>query len=433
MAVKENIDYLKENFGLRPFLLFFRNFFLTILLFSPLFIYVGLVSLNEILIPNDKSPFTIWSGKDPKTEIIITWETTQPEASHVWLGSTSGSLEFRPESDDQEVNIHRVEISGLHPGTKYYYKVGVNSDPLVYRGGMSTFTTAPKTSNVDFNFALYSDSQQIFGLGWHDKIGRALGSRNDLAFVGNVGDLCQEWNCQEDWNQFFQEGQPFMGSTVFVPIIGNHDGYYPDDDPEGDDHHYLRYFGTSSGYSIADANEPLFNYAFSYSNAHFLIAEISKGGDEDPTVLRNKNHDIWMNATLAENQDKTFRVLMFHRQVFSSCGMNDRLINRIVPIAEKYNVSIVFYGHHHHYERFLYNGITYVDLGGGGVYQTDSGFNPSPYTRIINIGPSYTFVSVNVNNMTVQTLSPDNDVIDSFVLQAQNNKAVLIEEGGVAL
>ena len=127
---------------------------------------------------------------------------------------------------------------------------------------------------------------------------------------------------------------------------------------------------------------------------------------------------------------KTFRILVFHRQVFSSDANSGHLVNRIVPIAEKYNISVVIYGHNHHYERFLYNGVTYILHASGGVMSTDSGMNAgTPNTKAFNMGASYSVFSVNSTHLVGQTLSPDNDLIDSFTLKAENSKAVLVEGG----
>lgn len=428
MSIKNNFKYIRENLSLRTIIIFIRNFFLTILLLSPLLIYLGGSSLYEISLSNENHPFTIWNGKDPKTEIIITWETSQSESSAVWLGKESNLLSLVYNGDGAGVKVHRVELNSLELGTKYYYRVGVNSEPLLFHGPLSSFTTAPDDENKEFKFALYSDSQQLFGIGSHDRIVKALEGYNDLAFVGNIGDLCQEWDHQGDWNLFLLESRSFMSQTIFVPVLGNHDGWYGES--EGHENKYKKYFGIATDSNIADENHTLFNYTFSYSNTQFIVAEISKEEDEDPTKIRNVNHDIWLNSTLANCQDKTFRILMFHRQVFSSNGMNTRLIDRIVPIVEKYNISMVIYGHTHHYERFLYNGVTYLLLASGGVMPTDTGINPAtPYTKSFNMGTSYTFFSVSTNNLTVKTITPDNDIIDSFVLKAENSKAVLLAGG----
>ena len=431
MTVKENLNYMRENFNLKTILIFLRNLSLTLLLLSPILIYLGVSSLHEIYLPNENFPYTIWCGKDPKTEIIITWETPEKEPSVVWLGNSSNNLNLVYKGDLEGIKLHRVELSGLEPGTKYYYRVGVNSETPIFHGPLSSFTTAPNDENYEFRFALYSDSQQIFGIGAHGRIAKTLGTYDDLAFVGNIGDVCQEWDHQGNWNQYLLESRAYMSKTTFVPVLGNHDGWYGE--TEERENKYKKYFGIATDPNFIDDNHSLFNYTFSYSNVQFIIGEIARTSDEDPTKIRNNNHDIWLNSTLAMCQDKTFRILMFHRHVFSSYEMNIRLINRIVPIVEKYNISMVIYGHTHHYERFLYNGVTYLLLASGGVIPTDTGINPgTPYTKAFNMGASYTQIYVSNKYLTVKTLSPDNDIIDSFILMAKNSKAVLLEpDGGI--
>jgi len=429
MSSKESVEYLKENLNIRAFLIFFRNFGLTLLLITPIFAYVGISSLREISLSNDKYPFTFWNGKDPKTEIVIVWETVENESSAVWLGKSSDNLNLIYDGDAGGVQLHRVELSGLEPGTQYYYRVGVASTPPNYIGNINSFKTAPNSENTEFKFALIGDSQQIFGIGAHERIAQTVGALEDLAFVGTLGDIAQESDHQGNWNQYLMEAQAFMSGTAYAPLMGNHDGWYGEKYSENK---YKKYFGFATDPIYADDKHTLFNYTFSYSNTQFIIAEIAKGDDEKLDRSRNINHDKWLNATLAASQDKTFRILMLHRQVFATDAFNTDLINRIVPIAEKYKVSMVIYGHFHHYERFLYDNVTYLLQACGGVMPTDTGINPTtPYTKAFSMGAFYTHFAINTTHIVARTLTPDNDLIDMFALKNDNSRAVLVEGGGM--
>ncbi|MHA1292337.1 MAG: fibronectin type III domain-containing protein [Promethearchaeota archaeon] len=410
-------DYITK----KNFLKFIKKICLTILILSPIIVFILGMYFFQLSFPDEKDPFVQWSGHDPRTEAIITWETEKKEKSTVWYGLEKNDLKYN-ETDDERVKIHIVKLEGLQPETKYFYRVGVDGDDPIYRSDVFSFETAPNDTDTDFSFIAYSDSQQFFGIGWHKRICDAIAGHDDLSFVVDVGDLCQNWDYKPDWNQFFTEAHVYMQEVPFVPCMGNHDGYYPDEDPKAEKHWYEQYFGATN--SSCDPHS--FYYSFNWSNTLFVIGEISKGEDEDPTLERNIRHDRWLNKTLARGQDKAFRILMFHRQLFSAEDNNNGLLDRIIPIVEKYNVSLVFYGHHHHYERFLYNDHTYICLGGGGGQQFGSNyFRLTDYTETFAMGPSYTKVSISSDKIDITTYTPEDDVLDSCTLKLKGSDAIL--------
>ncbi|MGV9173940.1 MAG: metallophosphoesterase, partial [Promethearchaeia archaeon] len=361
---------LSSIFTKKNLLSFFKRLLLTILIISPLFLFIGGIYLYQLSFPEEKQPFVHFSGKDPRTQAIITWETKEPHASVLWYGTEREHIEKKVEQNEK-VSIHRITLDNLTPDTQYFYQVGMQSENLDYKSDIAVFKTAPNSTNIEFEFIAYSDSQQFYGIGWHSRICRAIEEYKDLSFVTNVGDLCQNYDYKPDWNQYFAEAHTYMQKYPFVPCLGNHDGFYEDDK---EDHYYLKYFGDT-------VEENKFYFSFNWSNTCFTVGEIAKTGDEDPSNPRNIAHDIWLNSTLEDASEKKFRILMIHRQLFSAEEDNKDLIDRITPIVQKYNVSLVLYGHHHHYERFLYKGTTYLCLGGGGGQQFGSNtFNTGKYS-----------------------------------------------------
>ncbi len=187
--------------------------------------------------------------------------------------------------------------------------MGVDGSPPIYRSQIFSFKTAPNDTTTNYNFAIYSDSQIFYGIGWHRSICDAIANYDDLSFVSIAGDLAQNWDYKPDWNQFFYDATSYLRKYPIVPILGNHDGYYPEEDPNAELHWYETYFGATN--TTSDPHS--FYYAFNWSNTLFVMAEISKGEDENPELPRNIAHDVWLNKTLELAQDKTFRILIFHR------------------------------------------------------------------------------------------------------------------------
>ncbi|MHA1148873.1 MAG: metallophosphoesterase [Promethearchaeota archaeon] len=407
----------KELLTKKNVLIFLRKFLLTFLILMPPLLFIGFMGVYQTTFDDQKTPFVQWSGCNPKTEVIITWETISKEKSIVWYGTERDYLNLKEDNNDRE-NIHRIILSNLKPDTKYYYCVNLNEDD---KSRIQSFVTAPNNTKSDFTFLMYSDSQQFYGIGWHARICNAL-AKHDAAFIGIAGDICQNWDYKPDWNQFFQEASVYLKDKPIVPCMGNHDGYYPEEDPDVKLHWYETYFGTTN----KSADPHTFYYSFNWSNTQFVIAEIADTGDENPDDPINRRHDLWLNKTLKSGQDKDFRILIFHRQVFSAEDNNNVLIDRICPIVEKYNVSLVLYGHHHHYERFLYKGRTYICLGGGGGQQFGSNFfKPTKNTKCFSMGPSYTKISIKSDEMNIKTFSAENNLIDSCTLKKKDSIAEL--------
>ncbi|MHA1896602.1 MAG: metallophosphoesterase [Promethearchaeota archaeon] len=390
-------------------LLLFRNILLTFLIISPVFIYIGVSYYNQLQSPTDKDPYVHWNGLDPHDSVYISWETKEHEASFVKYGLSPDTLN-NVFINNSLVGIHHVILKGLTPNTKYFYQVGSGANNLI--SDIRSFTTAPNTK-VEFNFTLISDTQQLLGTGHYDTIADALARGGDTSFVIDVGDLSQHEEDQADWNFFFEQTAKYSRNIPILPVLGNHDG-------DGCDVLYAKYFNVSQ----APCNH---YYAFNWSNAQFVIAELADIGDKDPTVPYNHEHDIWLNATLAAGAAMDYRILIFHRNLYSSNGNDWTNINRFMPIIKKYNVSLVFYGHQHIYERFFVDNHTLICLGSGGGLQNVKGYTYN-YTQVIDMGASYTRVYVNEDFISIKTFSPIGNVIDSVNLSKKGNMLLPMEE-----
>jgi hypothetical protein len=412
----------KTPFRINPkklILAWIKNIFALILVLTPVAGYICATYIDQSLAPTEKPPYIHWNGLEPSHQVYVSWETEEPEYSYIKYG-TDLSLSETPVSISDAVQMHHVVLDSLTPGTKYYYKVGSSEPDLM--ANVHYFTTAPD-SYVPFNFTILSDTQQMWGTGHYDTIASSIGDERhgDAAFVAFAGDMGQEPDDQQTWNFFMEQTAKFSNHIPIAPNNGNHDRNAHSNDTE-----YNKYFNVSQ--YIPTSPDPVKNYyAFNYSNTLMVMCEIAEGGDCNPDTPFSIEQDEWLNATLEAGQSQDYRIMTFHRTMYSGTEMNWELINRFKPIIDKYNVSLVFYGHEHIYERFLVDGVTYVQLACGGGLENLIAYQ-WPETRFQAMGASYTRVFVTDVGITLKTYSPTFDVIDECVLVKDGTKLVLQED-----
>jgi len=103
--------------------------------------------------PLEKGPYLIYPGVNTKMQVL--WQVTNTQSCTIEWGSdrtcslgSAGTTEYG--TDHQ----HSYTISGLTPGTKYYYRVSADSN---YHTG--DFNTAPADSATDLKFFAYGDTR----------------------------------------------------------------------------------------------------------------------------------------------------------------------------------------------------------------------------------------------------------------------------------
>ena len=376
--------------------------FLSILVVSIPFLYMGFCQLRHQVLPVDKPPFVHWSGLDPHSEVFVTWETSGNTGAFISYGTDPNNLTLRMENNAAST-LHRFHLTGLSPNTRYYYQAGPPSAAPPRRPfKVQTFKTAPVDAG-EFNVTCISDTQEIFGLGYYSTVGAAIARHPDTSFVINAGDLTQTAEDQALWNLFFHQS-PFLDRVPLVPCPGNHD------DIDSPDSKYVKYFG------FTENNRDVF-YSFDWGTTRFIIAQTGNRSHVDPAEPRNAAHFKWLEETLAAGQDKDYRILVCH-------------INRLesmAPLVEKYNVSLVVHGHAHTYSRYTVNGRVYVCLGNGATIQ-DGSIERAPNVQRKTNGAGITRLTVNQAGIRLETFTPMMDVMDSVFLRRDGNTGVLVPE-----
>ncbi|KXB02124.1 hypothetical protein AKJ44_01340 [candidate division MSBL1 archaeon SCGC-AAA261F17] len=325
-----------------------------------------------------------WSTNDVYHTMTVVWWSQFPLGNKVVYDTVShdrsweyahvaegNSYQIKPRVDRHGNPIttqfdglyHEVELTGLEPGTTYYFRVGGLG---VYSQEWS-FKTIGLDEKVDF--VMGGDSRRPWGAGYEIKVSPTAISNwpwardwitTDVAtenpdFIVFDGDLVVEGNSQEDWNNWFDSMQERLvtedGRMIpIVAIIGNHEmGKYPDVEST-----YKWFKGV-----FANPGNELW-YSLDFPNLH--LTALSTTGQCIGTwwsgaQIEAPQQDNWLRKDLSSS-DKKWKVVAFHVPWYSGYETGTGYASEVymkhwAPIIENdnYGVDMVVTGHVHNYMR----------------------------------------------------------------------------------
>lgn len=307
------------------------------------------------------------------TSAVVRWEAGDGVAASFEYGTTSQYGQNALVSRTGNLQ-ERVQLSGLKPYTRYYYRVlGQDGEPIA----SASFKTLAGPEHGKISFVAWGDNRTNHGI--HGQLANLIaGARPD--FVLNVGDLVESGRRQADWDTFFVLERELLARAPLFSAIGNHE----EDSP--------LYFSLFS----LPGNERW--YSFDSGPAHLVALDVvfSDFGPGSPQYA-------WLEKDLAET-DRPWKVVFLHYPPYSFTpfrGGVDSVKQALTPLFEKYDVQLVFSGHNHHYQRNVVNGVTYVVTGGGGAP-----LHPVSTSRWTAYGEeTYQFVKLSIDNGILEASS----------------------------
>jgi len=377
--------------------------------------------------------------------IQVIWRTPVPADTAVDFGTNEalGS----DVSDATLTTNHVATMTGLLPGTRYFYQV--RSTAGVTSAVSPTYSFNTLKASGDICFLEIGDS----GTGsaaQYSLVGAMKQAGADL--VVHVGDVLYPdfANGLEDIRCLSVYGQ-IMHSVPFYFTMGNHDVDVDDDDDDrllgpGTGEAYLSTFYLPTNSMTGTEHY----YSFDHGDAHFVVLFLPYFA-ESTTVLTN--YDLyegsaqycWLTNDLAASS-KPWKFIFLHCPPATSG--NHRMDNYnqfnphfgttnldwqveqslLLPVAQRYGVQMFFSGHSHDYERFMpINGVHFFVNGcGGGNY---TGIEPAPpsegggrdaFSSQFYSTPgvtSFTKVTVHGDSLLLQGILADGTVFDYMTIQ----------------
>ncbi|HEX7840854.1 MAG TPA: metallophosphoesterase, partial [Kofleriaceae bacterium] len=291
------------------------------------------------------------------TSITIMWHLDQAAPARVLIDGPGGSRAV----DVTAARVGEATIDRLAPSSRYRYQVETAGHS--YRG---EFATAPAVgADAPFTFIAMGDTRGSVDA--HRRVVERV-AQEVPDFVLGAGDMVDDGSRQDQWQQFFDIERPMLRDNVYFPVVGNHDRQGRGRTADS----YRAYFSVPENGGDTERY-----YAFSYAAARFLVL------DSNEYSFALTDQTAWLERELiAARQDPAIRhvfAVMHHPPYSISLhGGNRDLRERWTPLFETYQVTAVFSGHDHVYERAEHNGIRYFVTGGGGAPLYPRHPHPSP-------------------------------------------------------
>lgn len=367
-----------------------KNRFLAIMAWSVLLSVSSIPGQSRESARIQKGPYLNRPLPDSMTVI---WETDVP---------TTGNVEYGPAAAlgltaaDKEVRrLHVVQLVGLQPSTKYYYRVrSAVPAPDTAAAAKSeiqspphSFSTAPADRQAAIRMVVYGDNQS-----WppcHRRVVNLIAKQKPDLIV-NTGDFIDSYGDYDEWQwMFFDQIQDLISEKPLYGARGNHD-------KKSD---YFRQF-------LVPYNTNTW-YAFDYGPVHGAVLDTALG---NPT---SEQLD-WLEKDLATAQ-APWKFLFLHRPLITPD-------NRFNKICSAQGVALVFFGHEHIYQRTRpINGVVYIINGGGGgnQMQVEWGDNRSwqSYTAARRIVFHAVVLDIDGQHVTLRAIDPDDHVFDTLELR----------------
>jgi acid phosphatase type 7 len=343
------------------------------------------ITFDLELIGNDAFSTTLTRGPylqmGGQTSLNVRWRTSAAQNSRVEIGTVYGTY-TTIFSDGASVTEHEVQLTGLSPDTKYWYRIG-NSTNMGAPDPDKFFRTNPTaTPNRKLRFAVFGDC------GRNDLNYRTLSIQHYQNYLAtNSIDAADAWILLGDnaytngldaeyTTGFFD---PFQGNIMknhkLYPAPGNHD-YYGATQTSRTHAYYQNFTMPTAGQLGGVASGTEAYYSFDIGNVHFL--SLDSYGIESPSNTRLYDtlgpQVTWIKDDLAANTKK-WVIAYWHHPPYTMGSHNSNseaeLVNirfNFIRILERLGVDLVLCGHSHDYERSrLLNGHYGTEIATGSM------------------------------------------------------------------
>lgn len=312
------------------------------------------------------------------TSMVVRWRTDIAEASVVSYGTERTRLDKSTKSEGI-LTDHIVQLSGLSPGTKYFYSVGpvavkppapaakagdtapatkAEAEDAPGKASINTFTTPPPVGPAaPMRVWVLGDpgTKNAIQAAVRDVYYKFTGTRaTDFWLI--LGDNAYPDGTDADYQKAIFEMYPkTLATSPLWPALGNHDGKSANSITQSGVYYDIFTLPTRAQAGGVPSGTEAY-YSFDYANAHFICLD-SHDSDRSAEGAMMQ----WLKADLAATQ-RDWIVAFFHHPPYTkgthdsdkdtdSAGRMNDMRQVFLPVLEQGGVDLVLTGHSHVYER----------------------------------------------------------------------------------
>ena len=330
-------------------------------------------------------------------EVQISDSESNIESGKIYNG-TSNIITFKGSalaSENYAARINDVTITGLTPGTTYYYRVGDGST----WSAVSNFTMPMADS--DTNMFVLGDIQATDTTNIQTILQTLKGDTVNYDLGIQTGDAVELGSLYSDWTKTLGLFDSLKSNQVMLHTIGNHE---------------------LTGESCDKISSAIYNLKNpSYYSVRYGLVYVATISYMSSMTDYQKALEWLVND--ASQSNALYKILVMHQPAYYTNvtdPSNEQLHELLPAYAEKAGINIVFAGHDHSYARTEpINGVTYYICGTSGEKSYPVTNNPDFHfiTATDNFTAIYLTVNATKDALTVTTYDLVNGVpkvIDTY-------------------
>ena len=342
--------------------------------------------------------------------VSICWRTNIPSTGLIRYSTNWQVLPDLVADENYSID-HKLTLTKLLPGKKYYYQVGATTKVL-QRDTNNSFVVYPQASSPSSTVAWITGDvgtgTAVSGLVYNALKNDLNGSAPDVWI--NAGNQAYNSGSDNDYqSRFFSAYAGTLKKSCFWPVPGVID--YDSSTTRQDDHiipYNSCFFPYQSGQTgVSSARKEY--YSFDHGDVHFICLDVY-GEEQNKRLYDTTSAQVlWLKNDLALTTKK-WKVVCLAMPPYTKGSLNSdtdtalaKIRENIVPILERYNVDLVVSGGSIAYERsYLLAGHT----GNASSYKTskhrlssskakyDGSANSCPYVKLEASGKGTVYVVV---------------------------------------
>ena len=362
--------------------------------------------------------------KDISNSRCVMWQVDEPLKNPAVEVKSGDSTKIFPAQNSTFTDDGKKII-------QYTAQIEIGDEYRIVDGEAAGDWHALKTSGDKFTAIIFPDSQCGGNYDTWGAVARGAFERNlDAAFFVNVGDIVDNGEDSEQWDDWLTQIENFLPEIPFAPVMGNHETYSREwtvRPPVA----YLNYFASPDN-GVEKFSRQF--YSFDYGAAHFVI--LDSQWDELGTDIIDAQKS-WLREDLAKTS-KPWKIAFIHKDVlqYRINGRPERregfsdIGEQFMPEFESLGVDVVFTAHLHTYRnrgrlknfRNDDTGTLYILTGLSGNVRYGGLWINHALDKFVAPQPeidNYLTLDVDAKTLTVKCFLPGGELIDETTLRKE--------------